>query len=177
MKKGRSIRSSNPPRPLRGPVRILHPGMLMSAKGLLDKASEPEEIVEAISGTCVVRCYNEIVKPSRPCMPEKGESHDRICRKTMTRYDGIGHVTAGRPMSMIFRSRNALHQVLTSPVHKGRIRRLDVSAAEKKAGVAGVLTAKDVPGANAYGLIAITGIHSGEYPVQRGTNCRCGSGG
>jgi CO/xanthine dehydrogenase Mo-binding subunit len=45
-------------------------------------------------------------------------------------------------------------KVLTSPVHKGIIRRLDVSAAEKMAGVAGVITAKDVPGVNAYGLIA-----------------------
>jgi carbon-monoxide dehydrogenase small subunit len=41
------------------------PGMLMSAKGLLDKKAQPsrEEIVEAISGNlCRCGCYNEIVE-------------------------------------------------------------------------------------------------------------------
>jgi carbon-monoxide dehydrogenase small subunit len=41
------------------------PGMLMSAKGLLDKRAKPsrEEIVEAISGNlCRCGCYNEIVE-------------------------------------------------------------------------------------------------------------------
>jgi carbon-monoxide dehydrogenase small subunit len=41
------------------------PGMLMSAKGLLDKKAKPsrEEIVEAISGNlCRCGCYNEIVE-------------------------------------------------------------------------------------------------------------------
>jgi carbon-monoxide dehydrogenase small subunit len=40
-------------------------GMLMSAKGLLDKKAEPsrQEIVEAISGNlCRCGCYNEIVE-------------------------------------------------------------------------------------------------------------------
>jgi CO/xanthine dehydrogenase Mo-binding subunit len=75
--------------------------------------------------------------------------------KPMTRYDGIGHVTARTTYVDDVQKPGMLYiKVLTSPVHKGRIRRLDVSAAEKRAGVAGVLTAKDVPGANAYGLIA-----------------------
>jgi CO/xanthine dehydrogenase Mo-binding subunit len=74
--------------------------------------------------------------------------------KPITRYDGIGHVTARTTYVDDIQKPGMLHiKVLTSPVHKGRIRRLDISAAEKKAGVAGVLTAKDVPGANAYGLI------------------------
>ena len=41
------------------------PGMVMSAKALLDKKAEPgrEEIVEAISGNlCRCGCYNEIVE-------------------------------------------------------------------------------------------------------------------
>jgi CO/xanthine dehydrogenase Mo-binding subunit len=44
-------------------------------------------------------------------------------------------------------------KVLHSPVHKGIIRRLDVSAADSMPGVAGVITAKDVPGENIYGAI------------------------
>ena len=74
--------------------------------------------------------------------------------KPVLRYDGIGHVTARTTYVDDVQKPGMLWmKVLTSPVHKGIIRRLDTSAAEKMPGVAGVLTAKDVPGANAYGLI------------------------
>jgi CO/xanthine dehydrogenase Mo-binding subunit len=43
-------------------------------------------------------------------------------------------------------------KVLRSPVHKGIIRNLDLSAAEKTPGVTGVLTADDIPGAHTYGF-------------------------
>ncbi len=53
------------------------PGMLMSAKGLLDKRAKPsrEEIVEAISGNlCRCGCYNEIVEAVEAVVhgPRKG---------------------------------------------------------------------------------------------------------
>ncbi len=74
--------------------------------------------------------------------------------KPMLRYDGIGHVTARTTYVDDIQRPGMLYiKVLTSPVHKGLIRHLDVSAAEKMAGVVGVLTAKDIPGTNAYGLI------------------------
>ncbi|HSR12600.1 MAG TPA: molybdopterin cofactor-binding domain-containing protein [Thermodesulfobacteriota bacterium] len=74
--------------------------------------------------------------------------------KPVPRYDGIGHVTARTTFVDDIRKPGMLHvKVLTSPVHKGRIRRLDVSRAERMPGVAGVVTAKDIPGANAYGLV------------------------
>ncbi|HTP66288.1 MAG TPA: molybdopterin cofactor-binding domain-containing protein [Geobacteraceae bacterium] len=74
--------------------------------------------------------------------------------KPVPRYDGIGHVT-GRtvyvddihPPGMLY------VKCLTSPVHKGTVRNLDLSRAAKTAGVAGVISAADVPGTNAYGLI------------------------
>ena len=74
--------------------------------------------------------------------------------KPVLRYDGIGHVT-GRTTYVddIQRPGMLAIKVLTSPVHRGIIRRLDLSAAEKMPGVAGVIAAKDVPGTNAYGLI------------------------
>lgn len=73
--------------------------------------------------------------------------------KPVTRYDGIGHVTGRTTYVDDVQKPGMLYiKVLTSPAHKGIIRRLDISAAEKMPGVAGVLTAKDVPGANAYGL-------------------------
>jgi len=75
--------------------------------------------------------------------------------KPMLRYDGIGHVTARTTYVDDVQKPGMLYiKVLTSPVHKGVIRRLDTSAAGKMPGVAGVITAKDVPGTNAYGLIA-----------------------
>ena len=74
--------------------------------------------------------------------------------KPMLRYDGIGHVTARTTYVDDIQKPGMLYlKVLTSPVHKGIIRRLEVSAAAKMPGVAGVITAKDVPGTNAYGLI------------------------
>lgn len=74
--------------------------------------------------------------------------------KPVLRYDGIGHVTARTTYVDDVQKPGMLYlKVLTSPVHKGIIRRLDASAAAKMPGVAGVITAKDVPGTNAYGLI------------------------
>ena len=84
--------------------------------------------------------------------------------KPILRYDGIGHVT-GRTVYVddIQRPGMLYIKCLTSPVHKGVIRRLDVSAAEKMGGVAGVLTAKDVPGVNAYGLIPDQPVFTPEH--------------
>jgi CO/xanthine dehydrogenase Mo-binding subunit len=74
--------------------------------------------------------------------------------KPILRYDGIGHVTARTTYVDDIQKPGMLYiKTLTSPVHKGIIRRLEVSAAAKMPGVAGVITAKDVPGTNAYGLI------------------------
>jgi len=73
----------------------------------------------------------------------------------LTRYDGIGHVTGRTRYVDDIRLPGMLYiKVLVSPVHRGIIRHLDVSAAENMPGVAGVVTAKDVPGRNAYGMIA-----------------------
>ena len=85
--------------------------------------------------------------------------------KPILRYDGIGHVTARTTYVDDVQKPGMLYlKVLTSPVHKGIIRRLDTSAAAKMPGVAGVITAKDVPGTNAYGLMPIT-WSSDERPV------------
>ncbi len=71
--------------------------------------------------------------------------------KPIPRYDGIGHVTGTTNYVDDVCIPGMLYiKVLRSPVHKGIIRKLDVSAAESTPGVAGVLTANDVPGQNAY---------------------------
>jgi CO/xanthine dehydrogenase Mo-binding subunit len=71
--------------------------------------------------------------------------------KAIPRYDGIGHLT-GRTVFVddIVLPGMLYAKVLRSPVHKGVIRSIDTSAAESMAGVAAVVTAKDIPGQNAY---------------------------
>jgi CO/xanthine dehydrogenase Mo-binding subunit len=70
------------------------------------------------------------------------------------RYDGIGHVT-GRTAYVDDIQRPGMLYVkcLLSPVHKGIIRRLDLSAVARMPGVAGIISSEDIPGTNAYGLI------------------------
>ena len=71
--------------------------------------------------------------------------------KAIPRYDGIGHVTGTTTYVDDVSIPGMLYvKVLRSPVHKGIIRDLDVSAEQKTPGVAGIITAKDIPGVNAY---------------------------
>ncbi len=71
--------------------------------------------------------------------------------KQTPRYDGIGHVTGKTTYVDDVQVPGMLAvKVLRSPVHKGIIRNLDVSAVEAMPGVAGVITVKDIPGQNSY---------------------------
>ncbi len=68
------------------------------------------------------------------------------------RYDGIGHVTGRTTYVDDVEVPGMLYvKAVRSPVHKGILQGIDVSGAEKMPGVAGVITAKDVPG-NACGM-------------------------
>lgn len=74
--------------------------------------------------------------------------------KPILRYDGIGHATGRTTYVDDVHLPGMLYiKVLQSPVHRGIIKNLDVSAVENMPGVAGVITSKDVPGTNAYGLL------------------------
>ncbi len=73
--------------------------------------------------------------------------------KPIKRYDGVGHVTGRTTYVDDVEIPGMLYvKVFRSPVHKGTIRSLDVSGAENMPGVAGVITVKDIPGNNGYGL-------------------------
>ena len=77
----------------------------------------------------------------------------RIVGKRIERYDGLAHVVGETKFVDDFSVPGALTvKVLRSPVCKGRILNLDVSAAEKGAGVAGVIMYRDVPH-NAFGFL------------------------
>jgi len=76
-----------------------------------------------------------------------------VVGQRVTRYDGLAHVSGEtRFVDDVVIPGTLMVKALRSPVSKGRIRHLDTSAAEKMPGVAGVITAKDVP-VNAYGMI------------------------
>ena len=75
--------------------------------------------------------------------------------KSKPRYNGLGHVTGeARYVDDIFVPGTLAVKALRSPVHKGIIRKLDISKAEKLPGVYGVITAADVP-CNTYGYLTL----------------------
>ncbi len=139
--------------------------------------------MEAISGNlCRCGCYNEIVEAIEAVADGRRKEVKTMTDyvgKPVPRYDGIGHVTARTTYVDDIQKPGMLYiKVLTSPVHKGIIRRLDLSAAEKMPGVAGVITAKDVPGTECLRPDPRSArFHSGEHPLQGRTNRRRGGGG
>ena len=73
--------------------------------------------------------------------------------QSMPRYGGLGQVTGTARYVDDIQFPGMLYvKVLRSPVHKGTILNLDLLAVEKTTGVAGVLTADDIPGVNTYGF-------------------------
>lgn len=77
----------------------------------------------------------------------------KVIGQRVTRYDGMAHVTG----ETLFVDDRVVPGTLTikalrSPVSRGKIKNLDTGAAEKTPGVAGVITAADVP-CNAFGLV------------------------
>jgi CO/xanthine dehydrogenase Mo-binding subunit len=77
----------------------------------------------------------------------------KVVGKRVKRYDGMAHVTGEtRFVDDVIVPGTLTVKAFRSPVSKGKIKSLDISAAEKLSGVAGVITAEDVP-CNAYGLI------------------------
>ena len=77
----------------------------------------------------------------------------KVVGQRVKRYDGMAHVTGETRFVDDVIVPGALKiKVLRSPVIKGKVRHLDTSAAERIPGVAGVITAADVP-CNAYGII------------------------
>ncbi|MBF0531212.1 MAG: xanthine dehydrogenase family protein molybdopterin-binding subunit [Deltaproteobacteria bacterium] len=77
----------------------------------------------------------------------------KVVGQSVKRYDGMAHVTGEtRFVDDFIVPGTLVVKALRSPVSKGKIKFLDVSAAEALPGVAGVITAADVP-CNAFGLV------------------------
>jgi CO/xanthine dehydrogenase Mo-binding subunit len=78
----------------------------------------------------------------------------KIVGQREKRYDGLAHITGTtRYVDDVIIPGMLAVKVLRSPFTKGRVRRLDTTAAQKKAGVAAVITARDVP-QNGFGPMA-----------------------
>jgi len=139
------------------------PGMIVAAKDLLDKNPHPteEEIRHAFRGN-LCRCtgYNSIIRAVQLAAKlVSGEVKEEDIRVDTS--DGTFGKYVPTPSSLaratgalqfgddIAISADTLHlKVVRSPHHHANIKSIDTSEAERMPGVAGVLTAKDVPGTN-----------------------------
>jgi CO/xanthine dehydrogenase Mo-binding subunit len=79
----------------------------------------------------------------------------KVVGHSKRRYDGLGHVTGEATyVDDVFVPGILTVKVLRSPMHKGIIKKLDVSKAEHLPGVHGVVTWEDVP-CNTYGYLTL----------------------
>src|SRR5438552_2484092 len=139
------------------------PGMLVAATALLEKAPAPSEseVMDAIGGV-LCRCtgYRKIITAvldvegggSLRATPDAGQA----VGSRLVRLDGQGKVTGvevygadGIPVGAL------VIRAVRSPFHRARFRFGDLdSYIAQNRGIGAVLTAKDVPGENRYGVIS-----------------------
>lgn len=139
------------------------PGAIMSAKALLLANPRPkeEEIKEALSGN-LCRCtgYQKIVSAVKvasgqvsPVEVSLAKDYSVIGQK-VRRRDAVEKATGKAIYADDLLLPNMLYgRVLRSAYPHALIKGIDCSEAKKAPGVVAVLTAKDVPGTNRYGLV------------------------
>jgi CO/xanthine dehydrogenase Mo-binding subunit len=89
----------------------------------------------------------------------------QVVGQRVPRYDGRDHVTGATMFVDDYTAPDMLYvKALRSPVHKGKIKSLDVTDAQRSAGVKGVLTAKDLK-VNIFGW-------GGDQPILVSENIR-----
>lgn len=155
------------------------PGMLMSAKALLDKNLNPtpQEIKVAISGN-LCRCtgYRKIIDAVSAAAAEmRGEKTielpalgDNVVGSSVPRVDGVPKVTGQAKFADDLSFPNMLYaKVLRSAHAHALIKGISTERAKALEGVVAVLTADDVPGRNGYG------IHIKDQPVLAKDKVRC----
>ena len=159
------------------------PGMIMAAKALLESEPDPSDrrIARALSpNLCRCTGYVKIIKavreaaellrtgrtalPRPDLLPEEPAPFGR----SVPRVDAVAKATGELKFAEDLRFPGLLHAaVLRSEQPHARILELDVSDARALAGVAAVLTARDVPGRNAFGLLVA------DQPVFAEDKVRC----
>lgn len=151
------------------------PGMVLAAKALLDKNASPtrQEIAVALSGN-ICRCtgYEKIidaVAAAAEKMFSPKQQGEQTCElehpvvkdntknavgKSVVKKDAVAKVTGKSVFAADIRLDGMLQvKVLRSSLAHALVRNIDVSRACSLPGVAAVLTYKDIPGTNAFGII------------------------
>lgn len=144
------------------------PGMLLTAKALLDREPSPSEdqIVEALAGN-LCRCtgYKRIVQAVQIAAARtRGDegAADSFARAELgeepvvggdpIRSDSVDKVTGQARYVEDIRMPGMLYaRVVRSPHHHARLTKLDVTPAVRVEGVRRVITAEDIPGENGLG--------------------------
>jgi CO/xanthine dehydrogenase Mo-binding subunit/aerobic-type carbon monoxide dehydrogenase small subunit (CoxS/CutS family) len=159
------------------------PGMILAAKALLDREPDPgdRQIARALaSNLCRCTGYAKIFKavrrasawlregkesfPRAELMPGHGEPFGR----SVPRVDALAKATGELKFAEDLRFPGLLHAaVLRSAEPHARIAGLDADGARACPGVVAVLTARDVPGRNAFGLLVA------DQPVFAADKVRC----
>lgn len=158
------------------------PGMLMSAKALLDKNLNPTEmdIRTSISGN-LCRCtgYTKIIDAVQGAAAElRGEQEvkwpvttgEDVVGSSVVKVDGIPKVTGESKFANDISFPNmAFAKALFSAQPHALIKNVDTAKAQALDGVIGVYTSKDVPGPNIVGIMP----HIKDTPVLAGDKVRC----
>ncbi len=133
------------------------PGMVISAKGLIDKEPNPtkEQVKEAIKNN-ICRCtgYKKIeeaimlaAKMFRECTEIPSEHYRGILGENMQRTDAAAKVLGSAEYSAdIYLEGMLVGSALRSEYPRAVVKSIDVSAAKKLPGVAAVITAAELPG-------------------------------
>jgi CO/xanthine dehydrogenase Mo-binding subunit/aerobic-type carbon monoxide dehydrogenase small subunit (CoxS/CutS family) len=139
------------------------PGMLVSATALLERNSAPSEsdVMDAIGGV-LCRCtgYRKIITAVLDARsgksPEQSPLAGSAVGTRLVRLDGKGKVDGTEIFGADESPAGALVvRAIRSPYHRARFRFGDLDAfVAAHPGVHRVLTAKDIPGENRYGVIA-----------------------
>jgi len=142
------------------------PGLILSSKALLDRTAQPDEkeIRMAISGN-LCRCtgYIKVVEAIGAAARElrgqvvgddRQEPETGSIGRSVTRLDGLPKVTGKAVFTDDMSLPNMLFAgVLRSPYPSALIRSIDCAEVLSHPGVKAVLTAKDIPGSNRFGII------------------------
>ena len=146
------------------------PGMLLSAKALLDENPEPtiEEVKQAIaSNLCRCTGYQKIVEAILSVVGDsKGEAKRRQeyspVGKRITRVDGSVKATGEAKFTVDMTLPGMLHgKILRSPYPHAKILRIDTSSAEALPGVKAVITGNDT------GIVRFSFIDTPRYPADQ----------
>lgn len=135
------------------------PGALMAAKALLAQNPAPStDQIRRVLSPVACRCVglNRMERSvERAAAILRGEvQSDWTAEDTQNEYRAIAKLTGQLKFTDDLSFPGMLYGVaLRSPLPHARVIKVDVSKAEKMPGVVRVLTAKDVPGRNRYGLL------------------------